>query len=119
MVMSVEYCTAPVALEQCAGWFEHDPTHDDLRPCEQWIREAGANMWRVASDISPAPSKLLHNAACGSNLPQLAGQWTGAHGGDRGSGHWNDLDLLQVCLCMPAPLAHCPTPQRKLSTRNF
>ena len=28
--------TAPVALEQCASWFAHsDPTHDDLKPCEQ------------------------------------------------------------------------------------
>ena len=98
MVMSVEYCTAPVALKQCVGWFaSSDPTHDDLRPCEQWVREAGANMWRVASDIKPHPETLLHNAFCGSNLQQLAGHWGGvSHGGANGSGHWNDLDLLQV-----------------------
>ena len=49
-------------------------------------------MWRVASDISPNPSKLLHNAGCGSNLPQLAAHWSSG-GGDPGSGHWNDLDM--------------------------
>jgi hypothetical protein len=98
MVMSVEYCTAQVALKQCAAWFAtSDPTRDDLRPCEAWVKEAGANMWRVASDIQPKPAKLLHNAGCGSNLQPLAGFWSGGGGGgDPKSGHWNDLDMLQV-----------------------
>lgn len=96
MVMSVEYCTAPVAVKQCVPWFAtSDPTHDDLKPCVEWVKEAGANMWRVASDIAPKPTKLLHNAGCASNLPQLAGHWNNA-GGDPDSGHWNDLDMLQV-----------------------
>ena len=48
MVLSVEYCTAPEALSQCVTWFVgHGKDH--LHPCEQWIQEAGANMWRVAS----------------------------------------------------------------------
>jgi len=89
MVLSVEYCTAPEALSQCVPWFvSHGQDH--LRPCEAWVREAGANMWRVASDIGVSTSKIVKNAGCSSSLQRLAGLW------EDGSGHWNDLDMLEI-----------------------
>ena len=90
VVMSVEYCTADPAVKQCVPWFVGGGGPDHLHGCEGWVRDAGANMWRVASDISPSIPKLLTNAACSSSLQNLSGIWAD------GSGHWNDLDMLQV-----------------------
>lgn len=89
MVLSVEYCTAPEALSQCVPWFVHNGK-DHLKPCEQWVQEASANMWRVASDIGVSTSKILENAGCSSSLQYLPGHWRD------GSGHWNDLDMLEI-----------------------
>ena len=90
IVMSVEYCTAAAALKECVPWFVGGGAPDHLQGCEAWVREAGANMWRVASDINPSIPKLLTNAACSSSLQNLSGIWAD------GNGHWNDLDMLQV-----------------------